>query len=79
MRKGPKGHANIRILQFMLSGIPLRYLTLELECEILVFMWSFGPLMIYDTSVSHDCVGSISCALWTLRSQGPSKYQESCY
>ena len=38
-----KDHINIRILPTMISGIPL-YWALEPECEILMFMWSFGPL-----------------------------------
>ena len=32
----------------MVSGIP-SYGALELECEILMFMWSFGPLLAWTT------------------------------
>ena len=38
-----KDHINIRIIHAMISGIPL-YWALEPECQILMFMWSFGPL-----------------------------------
>ena len=40
---GPKDHINIRILKTMVSGTPL-YWDLEPECQILTFMWTFGPL-----------------------------------
>ena len=36
-----KDDKNMRILQKIISSIPL-YGALEPECEILVFMWSFG-------------------------------------
>ena len=38
----PKDHINIRILQNMISGIPL-HCALEPECEIFMFMWSAEP------------------------------------
>ena len=38
----PTDHINIRMLQTVISNIPL-YLDLEPECEVLVFMWSSGP------------------------------------
>ena len=41
MSRGPKGHINIRILQTMIFDIAL----VLGECEILMFMWPFGPLL----------------------------------
>ena len=41
--RAPKEHRNIRILQHMISGIPLM-LAVEPKWEILLFMWSLGPL-----------------------------------
>ena len=45
-RMAPTHHINInrRILQNMISGIPL-YWTLEPECEILMFLWFWGSEM----------------------------------
>ena len=39
----PKDRLNMRILQDMISGIP-SYFVSKPEREILVFVWSFGPL-----------------------------------
>ena len=39
----PNDQINTRILQTMISGLPLIW-ALESEGRILVFMWPFGPL-----------------------------------
>ena len=44
MSRAPKDHINTRILPTMIYGIPFT-LALESECEILLFRWSFGPLL----------------------------------
>ena len=44
--RAQKVHINRRILPNSISGIPLILsLKLKPECEILVFMWSFRPLV----------------------------------
>ena len=44
LRVGPqKDHLKIRILPIMVSGIPL-ILVLGTRSQILMSMWSFGPL-----------------------------------
>ena len=44
LNRSPKDHINMRILQAMVSGIPL-YGALKPECEILMFTWSLGALL----------------------------------
>ena len=46
--RAKKDHINVKILQLSISGIPRTFLhwALEPECQILMRMWSFGPLQI---------------------------------
>ena len=52
--RGPKEDINIRILPNSISGIPF-YWALEPECEILMSMWSFGPLRKFAIVVELRC------------------------
>ena len=52
--RAPRDHVDKKILLNIMSGIPLLYWDLKPECEILMLMWSFGPL-----GKAHSSYGSL--------------------
>ena len=49
MLRAPKGHMNIRIPHSG-SGAKAMGIPKTMICRILVLVWSFGPLMLHDSS-----------------------------
>ena len=61
MFRAPEDHINIRILQTRISGIP----------QILMFMWSFGPLMLAPWTLK-DPLGLSARQSWQSRTSESS-------